>query len=301
MALTVVSSKFALLPDDDADMNKRDLRNKVLKGKEESSSTPKSLQNQESHSSKIGADNKNGQKAKKNKNKKKKSPENLAQQEKEQLEAWKSQNQAANDEAFAQDLQAAILASKIQCEMEVKKENSAKFQPSKKATMSLQDFNRLDLNGAAGQNCSENSNSLDGDKFWNDVDEATKKALNREQIKESLQQRYNHLPDTALVKQYKSILESKDDDIIKLTEENQKVLADLDKIKKRYKTFRDLLDQVECRDKATVISENIKLKRVQEELGEEVRLLREENEKLKTKIMASEKDLHRPSNSTTHR
>ena len=98
---------------------------------------------------------------------------------------------------------------------------------------------------------------------------------------------FQHLPDQALLKQYRSILESKDDEIIKLTEENGNLVLALDKIKKRYKQFRELLDQVECREKAEVISENIKLKRVQAELTDELQTLRIENEKLKTKVLAN--------------
>ena len=63
----------------------------------------------------------------------------------------------------------------------------------------------------------------------------------------------------------------------------------LDKIKKRYKQFRELLEQVECREKAEVISENMKLKRFQAEISTEVHTLREENEKLKTKLAVLEK------------
>ena len=99
-----------------------------------------------------------------------------------------------------------------------------------------------------------------------------------------------HLPDQALVKQYRSVLEDKDTEIINLTEENQKLTQEVDKIKKRYKQFRELLDQAECREKAEVISENMKLKKVHDEITEEMKLLREENEKLKTKVAVLEKD-----------
>lgn len=84
------------------------------------------------------------------------------------------------------------------------------------------------------------------------------------------------------------MLESKDDLITALTDENLSLSSELEKVKKRYRQFRELLDQVECREKAEVISENIKLKRVQEELFKEVGSLRQENEKLKTKLFAKD-------------
>ena len=63
----------------------------------------------------------------------------------------------------------------------------------------------------------------------------------------------------------------------------------MDKIKKRYKQFRELLEQVECRQKAEIVSENMKLKKVQAEISKELDLLREENEKLKTKVATNER------------
>ena len=72
--------------------------------------------------------------------------------------------------------------------------------------MSLEAFNNLSLNGDHSRR-RESTNSSD-DKFFEDVEEATKRALNREQIKESLQQRYKALPDQALVKQYRTVLNS---------------------------------------------------------------------------------------------
>ena len=165
----------------------------------------------------------------------------------------------------------------------------------KPAAMSLQNFNKLSIdNGIFVQppvvpdnlavSVPENENG-----FFEDVEEATKKALNREQIKDSLEQRYNHMPDQALLKQYRSILESKDTEIAKLTDEKQTLTVEVEKVKKRYKVFRELLDQVECREKAEVVSENIKLKKVQGEISQELDFLREENEKLKTKLATYER------------
>ena len=97
------------------------------------------------------------------------------------------------------------------------------------------------------------------------------------------------MPDQALLKQYRSILESKDTEIVKLNNTNQMLTDEVEKVKKRYKVFRELLDQVECREKAEVVGENMKLKKVQAEITKELDLLREENEKLKTKVASNER------------
>ena len=58
--------------------------------------------------------------------------------------------------------------------------------------MTLQDFNNLSLNQDATSQPNSNVPAvMETETFFEDVEEATKKALNREQIKESLEQRYN--------------------------------------------------------------------------------------------------------------
>lgn len=213
----------------------------------------------------------------------------------EQFANWVSHDKQFTDEAFAQDLQKAILASKMEHKAETKKRHSSppgmSKQNKKPAAMTLQDFNNLSLNqdAKAQPTVNPNANVMETENFFADVEEATRIALNREQIKESLEQRYNHLPDQALLKQYRSILESKDSEIVKLQNTNQMLSDEVEKVKKRYKVFRELLDQVECREKAEVVSENIKLKRLQVEMSKELDSLREENEKLKTKVAANER------------
>ena len=59
----------------------------------------------------------------------------------------------------------------------------------KPMAMSLQAFNNMNLNGEVpGDHCNDPNVK---DNFFKDVDEASKLALNREQIRESLQQRYS--------------------------------------------------------------------------------------------------------------
>lgn len=308
MAMSVKASRFSLLPDDDDDLNKKALKNKVLK---------KNAIDEKSS-------NENDAKAKKNKNKKKKkkvdtddkdlqalaygkkvdqnlkrdrassSMSTASEVNDEDFAKWVSHDQMMTDETFAKDLQAAILASKIenmQQKLHQKLSEETKKQSKKPIPMSLQDFNKMDLNG--GGEFSQPPEECDNVKetFFEDVEEASKIAFNREQTRESLQQRYSDLPDQALLKHYKSILHAKDEEIAQLIEQSQNLILERDKFKKRNKQYRDLLSQVESRDKAEVIGENIKLKHVQGEIALELATLREENEKLKTKLADKDKDL----------
>ena len=389
MAMSVKASRFSLLPDDDDDLNKKKLLNKVKKntGQENKSST---------NENNVDAN------AKKNKNKKKKKKvetddkdlqalaygkkvdQNNLKRERassssevndEDFAKWVSRDEIVrsnqllsitqfsyllyifftynllflqmNDETFAKDLQAAILASKIeniqqQQAIHQKLLEDTKKQSKKPFPMSLQDFNKMDLNGGGGGDISQQPPEQECDNvketFFEDVEEASKIAFNREQTRESLQQRYSvslrqnnknqvlcyfrissfkfkfqqvstqeyyayakaqtfhiklqdNLPDQALVKQYKSILHAKDEEIAQLMEQTQNLIMERDKFKKRNKQYRDLLSQVESRDKAEVISENMKLKHVQGEIALELATLREENEKIKTKLADKDKDL----------
>jgi len=294
MAPTFQASKFALLPDDDEDLNKKALRalkngktdTKVDNAKTKSKAKKKNKK--KNSEATPPPDPSNGDS---NKNEKKTQPESSNN---EQFSTWLSHDKQVNDEAFAQDLQNAILASKIDHVAEPKKSQNGppgmSKQNKKSATMTLQDFNNLSLNQDANSQPNSNLPAVtETETFFEDVEEATKKALNREQIKDSLDQRYNHLPDQALLKQYRSILESKDTEIVKLNNTNQMLTNEVEKVKKRYKVFRELLDQVECREKAEVVGENMKLKKVQAEISKELDLLREENEKLKTKVASNER------------
>ena len=204
MSLSVVSSKFALLPDDDEDLNKKQLKTKVLGSNKASKE--------------IGNSNGvNEEKPKKKKNKKKKNANSVSDDSKdlqalafgqkrrsvstsstgaqngqnetndEQLAHWMSQDQMVTDEAFAQDLQAAILASKVQYDVDCQHKDDLEAKKIAKkggAKMTLQEFNRLSIEKESKPSV------IESDTFFEDVEEATKMALNREQIKESLQQRY---------------------------------------------------------------------------------------------------------------
>ena len=198
MAPTFQASKFALLPDDDEDLNKKALRalkngktdTKVDNAKTKSKAKKKNKK--KNSEATPPPDPSNGDS---NKIEKKTQPETSSNNE--QFSTWLSHDKQVNDEAFAQDLQNAILASKIEHVAESKKSQNGppgmSKQTKKSATMTLQDFNNLSLNQDANSQPNSNLQTAvtETETFFEDVEEATKKALNREQIKESLEQRYN--------------------------------------------------------------------------------------------------------------
>ena len=121
MAPTFQASKFALLPDDDEDLNKKALRalkngktdTKVDNAKTKSKAKKKNKK--KNSEATPPPDPSNGDS---NKNEKKTQPE---PSNNEQFSTWLSHDKQVNDVAFAQDLQNAILASKIDHVAESKK------------------------------------------------------------------------------------------------------------------------------------------------------------------------------------
>ena len=90
-----------------------------------------------------------------------------------------------NDEEAGKDLDKASKANKTSVASSNDDDLKAKKIAKKGgAKMTLQEFNRLSIEKESKPSV------IESDTFFEDVEEATKMALNREQIKESLQQRY---------------------------------------------------------------------------------------------------------------
>ena len=70
------------------------------------------------------------------------------------------------------------------------------------------------------------------------------------------------LNESALMEQFKATVSLKDKEIATLQNENATLASELLKIKKRYKTMRSILDQAELREKAEIVAEAEKLRKV---------------------------------------
>ena len=70
------------------------------------------------------------------------------------------------------------------------------------------------------------------------------------------------LNESALMEQFKATVALKDIEISKLQNENETSLTELTKIKKRYKAMRSILDQAELKEKAEILIEVEKLRKV---------------------------------------
>lgn len=88
---------------------------------------------------------------------------------------------------------------------------------------------------------------------------------------------------SALQNQYKIDLEKKDLEISNLKCSNELLTSEIEKIKKRYKTMRSILDQSELKEKVELVAEAQKLRTVKDEMSQNIITLTRELEQYKTK------------------
>ncbi|XP_026464160.1 LOW QUALITY PROTEIN: G kinase-anchoring protein 1-like [Ctenocephalides felis] len=246
-------------------------------------------------------------------------PKNLQQNKKkkndkstEQWEQWKQKDNELVDECYEDDLQQALLLSKL--EFEEKKhlnkqkkcnevigksdniDGKEKKTKNKSKVMSLDQFNNLmsgnvneEVNVTINQEVEEN---FENDKeFFSRLQMDTKEELSKEHMRETIQVRQPPTTEIITSAQYKEQLEKKDEEIQKLRAVVDDLKAELLTVKTRNKKLCSILGQGEMRDKAEVLVEVDRLTRVQVELTAEVQSLHAQLEQEKSKVhYLTEKD-----------
>jgi len=96
---------------------------------------------------------------------------------------------------------------------------------------------------------------------------------------------------SAIQNQFKTDLEKKDLEISNLKQTNEDLRTQLEKIKKRYKITRSLLDEAEMKEKAQLAKELIELREVKDEMSQNIIDLTKEVEQYKTKTQGLNKEL----------
>jgi len=317
--VTPLASRFAVLPvDDDGDTSRR-ITAKSLKKKE---NQPKA----ESFTlvTTKKSDNKKKQNAKKktdppataSKSKSKsKSEGNKKKSQEQQWEQWKQKDAELVDGTYAEDLQQAMLLSKLDYEenkehyeqlkktAEEDKKAAAvaggkKVKKSNKAQpMSLSQFNQIGENdnqadsydhmGGGDSAAALTNGKPEADpEFFDRVKTEAKRALQTEQAEEQRKAREPHIDELISVAQYQDRLEKCQEEMARLREDNDKLKEDLNQVKTRNKKLCQLLLHGEMKDKAQVLVEVDKLQRVRDELSNEVESLAAQLEQEKSKVRA---------------
>uniref|UniRef100_A0A1B6K3T7 G kinase-anchoring protein 1 n=1 Tax=Homalodisca liturata TaxID=320908 RepID=A0A1B6K3T7_9HEMI len=313
--VTPLASRFAVLPiDDDGDTSKR-IKAKNLNKKKEEQPKAQTISSKKPEVKKKNTGTKKKTEQPASAKQKPAKPKNDGSKKKptsqEQWEQWKLKDAEFVDGHYEDDLQQAMLLSKLDYEEkqdyydqikksseEEKKGNTKKNKKSNKAQpMSLSQFNQLsDLEnqietiengGGSGDAAAMVNGKQEPDpEFFERIKTEAKKAFQSEQAEEKRKAREPHIDELISVAQYQDRLEKCYEEITRLKEENYRLQGEVNEVKTRSKKLCHILLQAEMKDKATILVEVHELQRVKNELSDEVSSLVAQLEQEKSKVRA---------------
>jgi len=238
--------------------------------------------------------------------------------QKEQWDEWIKKDSEFVSDSYEQDLQEAILQSKIAFEEKEKvsddvheangEQNKSKNKKTNKkkekqtTTMSLEEFNKLDGGGdnttvreksergtkndiSHSRNHTNSSSAEDNERFFDKIAEDTNKMIQNEQHKEAVKKRTKAIGgEGAIVMQYQEEIETRDKQIDELSAEVTKLKENLLAVKIRNKKLCNILAQAEIREKVDVVLQVESLTAFKEELTEQVTALHTALEQERSKV-----------------
>ncbi|XP_076749107.1 uncharacterized protein LOC143422396 [Xylocopa sonorina] len=321
---TAVPSRFAVLSIDDDDCKPKKTRKNVTAGKtNQKTKNDKPKQQQQP---------KKDDKKKQNKGKKKKTSNSNNNNENQQWEQWKQKDIMAVEETFEQELHQAILLSKLAYEELVSTAKSDKEQEankksgkkSKKATMSLEEFNSMGSNTTAASTivtttttttatattttpitqdtvlpseCSEMKSKELDPEFFERIEKETKEEITKGKEKDVLWARLHRIDDDITSAQLRVEVEKRDKVINELRSQVDSLKEELTQVKERNKKLYQILSHGEMKDKASVLAEVAKLQEIRDELTSEVASLHAQLEQERSKARTTSTDV-KPSKQT---
>ncbi|XP_078045740.1 G kinase-anchoring protein 1-A [Augochlora pura] len=297
---TAVPSRFAILSLDDDDCEPKKTQKNVT--------SSKTTQKAKNVKSKQQQQPKKDDKKKQNKGKKKKP--NKTNNENQQWEQWKEKDAMAIEETYEQELHQAILLSKLAYEEMLvgtsktdkdQEANKKSGKKSKKATMTLDEFNSMGSNNVqltvVPTDC-EDPKPKDVDKeFFDAVEKEAKKEITKEKEKDILRTRLTRIDDDITSAQLRVELEKRDEVINELRIQVENLKEEVTQVKKRNKKLYQILSLGEMKDKASVLAEVAKLQEIRDELTSEVTSLHAQLEQERSKTRTSSANV-KPSKQT---
>ncbi|XP_049821230.1 G kinase-anchoring protein 1 isoform X2 [Aethina tumida] len=224
----------------------------------------------------------NGQQKKKSK----------AKQEDKQWEEWKKKDDELVNDHYQQDLQCAILQSKL--EFEQKKRNPPVVQITEVSTLKKKKSKTMSLDEFLEQRTvNENVAPKDDDvdpNFFDKISATVKKELTKEEINAKRWERERNIDEVISLAQYQAKYEQEKEKNATLTKELEIAHKELAIVKARNATLCSLLSQGEMKDKASVLLELEKVTTMKEDLTEEVGKLHKLLEQERSKANANNGD-----------
>ncbi|BFZ01453.1 hypothetical protein BsWGS_04492 [Bradybaena similaris] len=243
--------------------------------------------------------------------------------ERKAWDSWKEHDKELVEEQFKDDLEKALLQSRLEAEQkqqEAKKlkerieaglevpttreGRKKKKQKEKPQPMSLEQFKQLPPDRPVGSDDSEdevNGNAVvpqvqtslppsqQDPKFFNSIQEDAEQILKHEKIQEEYRKQY--ATDSMIVAKLKADLEKKDEEMLQMKAKIEAMEDELKQVKKRNKQLCVILAQGEMKDKAQVLLQVDELTVVKDELTDQVGNLTAELEKEKSKNHALKAEL----------
>ncbi|CAG5135498.1 unnamed protein product [Candidula unifasciata] len=237
--------------------------------------------------------------------------------------SWKEHDKEAVEEQFKDDLEKALLQSRLEAEkkqQEAKKlkeridaglevpttreGRKKKKQKEKPQPMSLEQFKQLPPDRPVASDDSEDEvnghpvvpqvqtslpPSQQDPKFFNSIQEDAEQILKHEKIQEEYRKQYTS--DSVIVAKLKADLEKKDEELQQIKAKVESMEDELKQVKKRNKQLCVILAQGEMKDKAQVLLQVDELTAVKDELTDQVADLTAELEKEKSKNHALKAEL----------
>ncbi|CAG9130183.1 hypothetical protein JYU34_016055 [Plutella xylostella] len=298
MAALVVQSRFAglVIEDDIEDQPPQAQKSKKAKPKAAAGASKKPEANAKKANTGNKAPTAGASKKKKGKGNQKPA---------EQWEQWRQKDEQLVDGHYEDELQQAILLSKLDFEQkkevyklfkkeaETQKKDQDKAgnkKQKKKNVMSLDQFNDMvsgeepKINHVNEKDPTDTPKSPDKDtEFFERVKDETKNELLKDKINDRVRNCKPLSNEIITRVQYAEALEKKDKEIADLHEEITVLKTELFTVKSRNKKLCNILGQGEMKDKAEVLIEVERLRAVQGELTAELAALHTELEKSRSK------------------
>ncbi|KAJ8973250.1 hypothetical protein NQ317_019525 [Molorchus minor] len=216
-------------------------------------------------------------------------------QDSKQWEDWKKKDDKFVNDNFEQDMESAIIQSKL--DFENKKKNSVsvivttqdnKSKKKRTKTMSLDQFLENDNQSKPKEINGHKSSEEEGNYFESALVSA-KEEIRRERVEEKRRERANNIEEVITLAQCQQKLETERVKNEQLRQELEEAKKEIGLVKKRNSTLCSMLSQGEMKDKAAVLLELERLTTVKEELTEEVTRLHKllEQERSSTKSNAN--------------
>lgn len=246
-------------------------------------------------------------------------------------ESWKKRDDQFVSDAYEQDLQQALLLSRLDYEEKKefyeaqqkeaavtgvaatagrgsgsknKKKNVTAKKDKKTTTMSLEEFNQLGGGSSSSDMVEpESRDTLDTrnnekrppsparEAIFEQVAKDAKSILSREQRMEELKNKQPFLAEHARTLQFQDELEKKDEQIAALKQQIQALAAELKVVKLRNRQLCNILAQGEMQDKAEILRDFEEVTQVKDELTQQVTELHAALEQERSKVRQLQQDL----------